>query len=313
VSARSATTWVDIRTPPAEGEPLGLITGYSGAVIEVSDLARAGEFYGKLIGLGSAAETTEGVRINLNPHQSLTLVQRSAPRTRSDTGVHQALSFPSSQVDSIVARLEAAGVEIRRYHEDRKEEHQHNRYCSDPDGNQVQLVTGREVGLDHVAVEDHDLEWAEVFYTQVLGAKVEMRIGWTMDDYARAWDWGRGDDQCAPGTRRWDTLYTDDKARVPRSNSQLFVQLAPGVSFGLYLATEHHQEPPRGLFDGTPRAQFWVAPGKLAELERRLREIRLRCMEPADGFDGPYVRNDDALFVRDTGGNFLEFREAPVR
>jgi catechol 2,3-dioxygenase-like lactoylglutathione lyase family enzyme len=200
-------------------------------------------------------------------------------------------------------------MEVHRYHEDREAERQHNRYFVDPDGNRVQLVAGSEAGIDHVAVETHDVEWAEVFYTQVLGGRIEMRVGWRMDDFAGAWAWGAGEDQCAPGARRWDKLYTDDQARVPRSNSQLFVEFGTGVSLGLYLATEHRQEPPRGQYGGTPRVGFWLMPGALLELERRLRETRLRCMDIAEGFGGPYERGGDTLYVRDTGGNFLEFRE----
>jgi hypothetical protein len=32
-------------------------------------------------------------------------------------------------------------------------------------------------------------------------------------------------------------------------------------------------------------------------------------MEASERFGGPYERIDDALYVRDTGGSFLEFRE----
>jgi hypothetical protein len=119
-------------------------------------------------------------------------------------------------------------------------------------------------------------------------------------------------EQVAPGARRWEKLYTDDQARVPRTTAQAFFELGPGVTFGLYLALEHRQEPPRKTFRGTPHAAFWVHRGRLDEMEERLKHIRLRAMEPSDRSGGPYEREGDALFVRDTAGNFLEFREERV-
>ncbi|MBM2809656.1 MAG: hypothetical protein HW416_415 [Chloroflexi bacterium] len=304
-----ASSWVDIRTPAAVGDPLGLIGGYSGLSVEVSDLDRAVAFYSDLLGFGPATTTSNGKCIALNASQSLRLVSRAEPRVVADSGVHQAYTLPSAQIDALVGRLESGGVSVDRYHEDRQAELRQNRYCHDPDGNRVQLVSGRDYGLDHVAFETHDVEWAEVFYTQVLGARVEERIGWKMADFAGAWAWGSGEDQCAPGTRRWDTLYTDEKDTVPRPCAQLFVTFAPGTTIGLYLPNVHRQEPPRRQFRGTPSVAFSVLPGKLDELEQRLRAIRLRCMEPSQQFGGPYERSDATLFVRDNGGNFLEFRE----
>jgi extradiol dioxygenase family protein len=304
-------SWVDIRTPPATGEPLGLICGYGSLAVEVADLGRAAAFYGSTLGFGRPEKTEAGLRFDLNGAQSLTLVQRAEPRTRSDTGVHQAYRIPRSQLSAITARLEASGAELHRYHEDRPAEREHDRYCADPAGNRVQLVVGSEYGIDHVAVETHDLEWAEVFYTQVLGARVEARIGWHMDDFARAWRWGRGEDQCAPGTRRWEKLYTDDQARVPRANAQAFFRFGEGVSYGVYLANEHRSEPPPWQFRGTPSTGLLVRPGALDELEARLTGIRLRCMESSRVSGGPFERDGSTLFVRDTGGNLIELREAP--
>ena len=303
--------WVDIRTAPPVGEPLGLITGYAGATVEVSDLDRAARFYSGLLDLGNAERIPEGILLHVNQTQALTLVDRASPRTFPGTGVHQAYTLPAPDLDAALTRLAVAGVAVHTHHEDREVERQQNRYCDDPDGNRVQLVKASSAGVDHVAVETNDIEWAEVFYTQVLGARVELRVGWRMDDFAGAWAWGNGADECAPGTRRWDTLYTEDKARVPRPNAQLFVRFADGVTLGIYIATEHRQEAPRGLHDGTPSIAFWVNPGHLGELERRLCEIRLRCMGTSDRFPGPYVREGNTLYVRDTGGNFLQFREGP--
>jgi len=308
----AATSWVDIRTAPPTGGPLGLITGYSDVWIEAKDLDWAARFYGELIGFGHPASLDEGVRFSLNPIQSLTIVQRPNPRSLPETGVHQAYRLQRREVEPTLKRLAESGVEVHRYHEDRKAELHDDRYCFDPDGNRVQLVAGSEPGIDHVAVETHDVEWTEVFYTQVLGARIEMRVGWKMDDFAHAWAWGKGEEDCAPGTRRWDKLYTDEKDLVPRPSAQVFFEFGPGVTYGVYLSNEHRQEPPPGQFQGTPRASFWVESGQLDEMERRLKEIRLRCMNPSERFGGPFERERRSLFVRDTGGNFLELRERPA-
>ncbi len=305
----AATTWVDIRTPPRRGEPLGLVAGYAGAVIEVADLDRAVGFYRRLLGVGQPSAESEGLRLQLDSGQSLTLTRKSEPRTFPETAIHRALRIPHSRFTATIAALEAMGVAVDRYHEDRDAECAENYYCADPDGNRLQLVEASETGIDHAAVETYDVEWSEVFYTQVLDARVEQRVGWTMDDFARAWAWGRGEDACAPGARRWETLYTDTRPRVPRPNAQLYFRLGPGVAFAVYLAPEHRQEPPPRVFRGTPRIAFRVPRGRLDELAERLRSIRLRCMWPSPTTGGPFERVDEALYVRDPSGNFLEFRE----
>src|SRR5438067_2286299 len=273
-----ALAWVDIRTP-LPSAPLGLLTAYRDVVVEVADAARAERFYADLLGFTRDGETADGPRLRVGPGQHLVLAERSAPHTLPASGTHQAYRFPADELAPVVGRLKAAGIAVLRYHEDRPAERDANYYCADPDDNRVQLVAGAARGIDHAAVETHDLEWAEVFYTQVLGAQVETRVGWHMDDYARAVVWGSGEDDCAPSTRRWDRPYTADISdrALARPNPQLFAQLAPGVVLGVYLATEHRQAPPPDQFVGTPRLGFRAGAGRLAEAERRLREIRLRC------------------------------------
>jgi catechol 2,3-dioxygenase-like lactoylglutathione lyase family enzyme len=307
VSRLIATTWVDIRTPPT-AHALDLFASYAGAVVEVADIPRALHFYTNLLGFERAGATPDGPRLRLGPDHHLMLAERPTPHTYPDSGTHLACGLAPSAYAAALDHLAAAGISVHSYREDRPDEHDANCYCVDPDGNRLQLVATAAPGLLHAAVETHDLEWAEVFYTQVLGGVVEMRVGWHMDDYARAVRWAEGAEDCAPGTRRIDKPYSDDIGgrRLARPNPQCFVAFAPGVVLGLYLATEHHQEPPPDQFVGTPRLAFRVAPGRLAELEDRLRTVRLRCMLPAEATGGPYERHGDALFVRDPGGNFLE-------
>src|SRR5919202_3782567 len=188
-----APYWVDIRTP-APAAALNLIEGYGDLVVEVADAARARRYYSELLGFQPDGATAEGSRLRVGERQHLVLAERPAPAVRAESGCHIAYRFPRADLLTAVGRLKAAGVPVLRYHEDRPAERDENRYCSDPDGNRLQLVAGAARGVDHAAVEVHDLEWAEVFYTQVLGGQIETRVGWHMDDYARALAWGRGED-----------------------------------------------------------------------------------------------------------------------
>jgi hypothetical protein len=131
-----------------------------------------------------------------------------------------------------------------------------------------------------------------------------------VDDFERAYRWGEGQDERAPGTRRWDKRYTtiEGQARLPRPNTQLFVTLAEGVTVTVSLANEHRQEPPRDLWRGTPRTIFATDAPALAEIARRFREVHLRCLRETE-FGGPFVREGERLYAKDVGGNFLEFGE----
>lgn len=300
-------TLVDVRTPIPRDLPAGLVQGYAGAVIEVAYSGVSRGFYRDLLGFADAGDAPEGPRLRLGT-ATLVLRERESPRVLPEGGAHWAYRLPRAALAATLVRLEAAGVAVERYREDRAAEEDANRYCADPDGNRIQLVEGAPAGIDHVGIETHDMEWAEIYWTQVLGARVEGRVGWHMDDYERAIAWAEGGDERAPGTRRWDKRYTtiEGQARLPRPNVQTFVTLAEGVTVAIFLATEHHQEPPREQWRGTPRIVFAATPQGLAEIGRLLREVHVRCLAVSE-FGGPFVRADDTIFARDTGGNFLEF------
>jgi catechol 2,3-dioxygenase-like lactoylglutathione lyase family enzyme len=304
-----SATWVDIRTPWRKTEPLGFAQGFGGAILEVSDAPRAARFYGEILGLPRGT-SDEGVAFRCGD-ASVVLAERAAPRVLPDSGTHLALRLTADAVSAACARAEAAGIAVHRYREDRPIEEADPRYLSDPDGNRLQLVAGSDAGIDHAAVETHDLEWSETFYTQVLGGVVEFRVGWRMQDYAAAWAWGEGKDDRAPGTRRWDKRYTtiEGQARMPRPNAHVFVTLGAGVTIGLYLATEHRPEPPPDAVRGTPRLVVTASADGLEALADRLAKLRLRPLRAASGSPGPFERQVDRLFVRDPGGNFLELRE----
>jgi catechol 2,3-dioxygenase-like lactoylglutathione lyase family enzyme len=287
-----SATLVDVRTP-APKAPAGLVSGYTSVTLEVSDPARSREFYGELLGL---------------PERLVALAAVPSPRALPDSGAHFAFRVPD--LEGSLARLRAGGVEVHDYHEDRPAERRQNCYCLDPDGNRLQLIAGPEPAIDHAALEVHDLEWAEAYYTHVLGGVLEDRVGWKMDDYTSAAEWGEGRERCAPGARRWDRRYTtiEGNARVARPNAHFFVRFGPDVVLGVYLATEHRQEPPPDQFSGTPRIGFEVR--GMAELVERLRNVRLRCLYDSPETGGPFQVSGPAVYARDPGGNFLEFQEA---
>jgi catechol 2,3-dioxygenase-like lactoylglutathione lyase family enzyme len=303
-----SATWVDIRTPWRRTEPLGLARGFAGAILEVADAARGAGFYGDLLGL-ERGPSDEGVAFRCGD-ASIVLAERAAPRVLPDSGTHLALRLERDAIDAACARAGAAGIAVHRYREDRPGEEVDPCYLSDPDGNRLQLVAGAR-GIDHAAVETHDLEWSETFYTQVLGGVVEFRVGWRMQDYASAWAWGEGKDDRAPGTRRWDKRYTtiEGQAKMPRPNAHVFVRLGPDALIGVYLATEHRPEPPPDAVRGTPRLVLAADREGLDAVADRLAQLRLRPLGPVAGSGGPFERHGDRIFVRDPGGNFLELRE----
>jgi catechol-2,3-dioxygenase len=299
------TVQVDVRTPPTS-VPAGLIAAFSGALLEVGDADRAARFYRDQLGLSQEGEAAEGPLLRLGSARII-LCERANPGVLPDSGTHLALRLPAADVETALSRLHAAGIALHDYREDRAAEHDQNHYFADPDGNRLQLVAGAEPGIDHAAIETHDLEWAEAYYTHVLGGVVETRVGWRMADYAGAKAWGDGQDARAPGTRRWDKLYSatiNPDGQVARPNAHIFVALGTGVILGIYLATEHRQEPQPDQFTGSPRLCFRTS--QLDELERRLKEVRLRCQQSSKATGGPFERSGQALFLRDPGGNFLE-------
>jgi catechol 2,3-dioxygenase-like lactoylglutathione lyase family enzyme len=161
------------------------------------------------------------------------------------------------------------------------------------------------LALDHAAVECHDLEWAEDFYVKVLGLAVEHRVGWRTADYVRGQLWGEGKEDMAPGTRRWDQRYTvmEQKRRIPRPNTHFFLRVGDGV-LGIYLATQHRQEPPEEQIVGAPRIGLRVSRSRLDEALKLLKERRFLFHGPVEHpVSSPIAAS---VYVRDPGANFLE-------
>jgi catechol 2,3-dioxygenase-like lactoylglutathione lyase family enzyme len=208
--------------------------------------------------------------------------------------------------------LAARHIAVHDYKEDRPAEQADNFYFYDLDGNRIQLVvsgyangSGKVLGIDHAAVECHDLEWAEDFYVKVLGLEVEDRVGWRTADYVCAQLWGEGKEHMAPGTRRWDQRYTvmEQKRRIPRPNTHFFLRVGADV-LGIYLATQHRQEPPEEQIVGTPRIGLRTNRSQLDEALKRLGE---RCFAVHGPVEQPPTSPIElSAYVKDPGGNFLE-------
>jgi catechol 2,3-dioxygenase-like lactoylglutathione lyase family enzyme len=286
-------------------------------VIEVSDLQRSQEFYRSLgfpsptndflpeCGRSSAFATASG--------QWLVISECKEPRSLPETGTHQAYAVAASDRALIKERLTAQAIAIHTYKEDRPAEENDNFYFFDPDGNRIQLVVAKTpmtsrnevLGIDHAAIESHDLEWAEDFYVKRLGLTVEHRVGWRTDDYVRAKLWGEGKEHMAPGTRRWDQRYTvmEQKRRLPRPNTQLFLRVGKAV-LGIYLATQHRQEPAEEQIVGTPRIGLRADRAGLEHIARLLADCRVPIRGPVEQPRSAPIAA--SLYIRDPGGNFLE-------
>jgi catechol 2,3-dioxygenase-like lactoylglutathione lyase family enzyme len=291
--------------------------GISHIVIEVADLERGKEFYG-LLGFEFAGderipECGRSALLRTASGQGVILAESPEPRSLPETGVHQAYRISLSDRDSVAKKLAACAVTVQTYEEDRPREKHDNFYFYDPDGNRVQLVaspatpgaSGRILGIDHTAIECHDLEWAEDFYLKRLGLAVDHRVGWRTEDYVRAKLWGEGKENMAPGTRRWDQRYTvmEQKRRLPRPNTHFFVRVGDQV-LGIYLATQHRQEPPEEQIVGTPRIGLRACRQFLDQTAQRLATTRTPSKGPVEHHEAAPIAA--SLYVRDPGGNFLE-------
>jgi len=284
--------------------------------IEVSDLKRSEEFYRHLLGFEPLGrdlwpDSRPSASFRTAEGQFLILSENPGLGPLPETGAHQAYTTARSNRDVIAKELKQRGIEVHTYREDRPQEAEDNFYFYDPDGHRIQLVVsngqspgkGKVQGIDHTAVEVVDLEWAEDFYVNILGLPVDHRVGWNTADFARAKRWGEGKEDMAPGTRRWDALYTENRRRVPRVTAQVFIQFGHAV-LGLYLATKHYQEPPEEQAVGSPRVAFRTSRRVLDEVVRILDQHRKPFQGPVD--HPASVPIESSLYFKDPGGNFLE-------
>ncbi len=277
---------------PVSARPLA--ERLAGLVLPVDDLAATRAFYGTVFrdarGEWDVGPARQAFRA---PDQILEFVRLEAPSAAAEPAGHQAYRVRRDRLTAIVAELEAAGHPASWWREDHPAEREAAPYVRDPSGNLVQLVPSGSADepLAHAAVEVNDLEHAETFYVDVLGAVGDYYHGWRMDDYAEAKEWEEGRDPCAPWTRRFDVRYWD-KLRVARPNMQLFVRFG-AIPLGLILATEHRPEPPEDALRGAPCVLLRTDQPSAAAVERLSRRgVR-------------YQRDGTELSLRDPSGNFV--------
>lgn len=286
------------------------IDAISHLVVAVSDCARAAAFYRDLLGfthVGSdiLPDCSSHEIVSTASGQRVVLAEVKGRPDLRETGVHQAYRVTAADREQIVARLNKAGVEVKRYIEDRPAEERDNFYLFDPDGNRVQLVAAARGGIDHACVQVPDILWAERFWGIELGLVPDHRVGWKTADYVRARLWAEGLEDMAPGTRRMDKRYTVmvNRKTVPRCSMQLFYRAGDAI-IGIYLANKHYQAPPEEQITGVPRVAFSASRSTLDLAAEAL---------AAHGrpFAGPIVQPASSPFeavvsFRDNGGNFFE-------
>jgi catechol-2,3-dioxygenase len=292
-------------------EALGFVT------VPALDVGAARDFYRRLLGAEDAgADLLPGfgphAALRLPSRQLIVLAAPQGPDTRN-TGVHHAFRVSPSARAAIAGRSQESGITVETYKEDRSREQADNFFFHDHDGNRIQLVLADKAkavdgveAIDHTAVLEYDMLWAESYYGRDLGFAVESRIGVRTGDHSRARRWAAGEEAMAPGTRRIDKLYMTmgGQNEVARANMQVYFHAGNSV-FGIYLATTHQQEPPEEQIVGSPRTAFITARADLdrvAAILQRRRRI----------FEGPVAHPPSApfaasLYCKDLSGNFLEF------
>jgi catechol 2,3-dioxygenase-like lactoylglutathione lyase family enzyme len=298
---------VAVQERPTAIDPALACREISGATLEVPDLDAARAFYAPIFATRDGAWEADRRTLRFRAGaQAVELVRRARPRSYPDTAYHWGYRVASSWLPALVDQLVKQGRPVSWWHEDDPAERTLSAYFADPGGNRVQLLPGDDDGplLDHVALEEHDLEAAEFFYTRALGGRVTYSHGWDARDQVGLESWMAGDDPSAPFTRRINISYRT-KRPAPMPLAHLFVTFGP-TRLGLFLAQVHHQEPPPGVVRGTPQLTF-TARCPADALAAHLRTVNV---SPVDlKYDGGYVqfeRDGDAFFLRDPGGHFVQ-------
>jgi catechol 2,3-dioxygenase-like lactoylglutathione lyase family enzyme len=148
---------------------------------------------------------------------------------------------------------------------------------------------GEIQNIDHTVIAVTDLEWAEWFYTEVLGGEISSRQGLTTDQLIRA------------KRRREKQAQELGGVRVPAPHSS--VALGESV-VAMFIYQEHVQEPPPDHLRGTPRVAYEVSRQRFQLVLDALKEAKIP-------FAGP-VRHPEALplgesiYFKDPSSNFIE-------
>ncbi len=231
--------------------------------------------------------------------------------------MHLGYKVSAAARERITAAVTANGGTVHDYREDRPEEAANNTYIEDPAGNRIQLVVSAKAtgtgaaAIDHAAMEVSDILWSEIFFNEWLGWPTLHRIGWNTQDYLAAKAKGEaGMKEAMPGTRYWNERYSpfETERKALRPCPQISFDAGKGCTVVIYLAARHYQLPPDDMTVGTPRIGFRLAAGTLGDLAGTLTTHRVRHSGPIS--HGDKGADSASLYVRDPGGNFLEFTAA---
>lgn len=298
----------------------GAIQGIAHIVIDAQDLTQSKRLYESILGLkpfGANVFATESGRrsetLKLPSGQFVTLVAAAPLNDPHVSPAHQAYAVTPAGRDKIAAALAAQGIALQRFCEDRPAEAGDNYYFDDPSGNRIQLVaraTGGDgaLAIDHVALETHNILWADEFYGNWLKCPSEHRVGWKTTDYLTAKARGaEGLAAAMPGARYWNERYSkfETERKAIRPNVQIYFKLGGESCLSVYLASRKYQAPPDDLVFGTPRTALRCS-------RESLDKIAAFLNERGRPFEGP-IEHDRKLplaasiHVKDPGGNFLEF------
>lgn len=286
----------------------GLADLIAGVIVEVQDLAATRAFYEPIFRdvAGEWQAQTGRLRYAAGS-QSIEFVRRGRPRTFPDGGFHQGYRVRRSRLAGLADQLAESGHEVSWWREDNPAEQEPTAYLRDPSGNRVQLVASDQdpdLLLDHAAIEVHAFDYCEHVYRKVLGGEVAYYHGWRVEDEEDAKRWGRGEDPCAPWTRRdnpgWHDFArlgtTDRNLRVPRPATQVFLRFGK-TSLGLISAGRVRQELPEEIIKGLPRLVF------RSSLPAEQAFTHIQANLPL-----PWEREGRTAYIRDPDGNFAEVR-----
>jgi hypothetical protein len=178
----------------------------------------------------------------------------------------------------------------------------------DPSGHTVQVMPSASPLplLEHVVIEEHDLEHAEVFYAVALGGRLQFDHGWDVANYRGLEAWMSGDDPAAPFTRRVSLSY---RTRQPEAlpMPQVFFPFG-STRLGLFLANVHRQEPPYEQISGTPSIAFDTR-GSADAIADYLENTRVTPVNlKYDGGAILFEREGDVFSIRDPGGHFIQLQ-----
>jgi catechol 2,3-dioxygenase-like lactoylglutathione lyase family enzyme len=287
----------------------------SGVVLLMTDAVATRAFYEPILrdAAGAWAEEHGTLRYSSSAGE-ISFMADHEHRTLSGNGAHQAYQVHADRLTALVDELAVAGHPAEWWREDHPREREVTAYLEDPCGNRVQFVPTSEppaprLFIDHIALEVHDLESAEVFYTSVLGGSVDYYHGRRARDYEAAQAWGEGNDPCAPWTRLWPGagLSTDPHHRShrPHPNQQAFVRFGE-TRVALILAREHRQEPAEDQAVGIPRLVFTTSRQAQAVIADLV--ARPVSLTPEDRMALPFRVEGQRIYLRDPAGNSVEVR-----